>query len=116
MLIGLGSRDGRREQNVKQAITWLRSLLTEPVDSGIYMTAPLSGVGSDYCNAVVTGIYAGEPETLAKELKAYERSAGRTPARVTIDLDLVGVDGQVMRPKDYAAPYFTIGLGMLGNS
>lgn len=113
VLIGLGSRDGDRERNVADAIAWLRTILDSASDSGLYVTPPLSGIGPDYCNAVVSGYYAGDPEQLASDLKDYERQAGRTRASVIIDLDLVAVDGEVLRPRDYAAPYFRIGLHRL---
>lgn len=113
VLIGLGSRDGDRERSVSDSLAWLRTVLSDVIDSGLYMTKPLSGTGRDYCNAVARGVYYGEPQLLAESLKEYERFAGRTSEHVTIDLDLVCVDGTVLRPRDYAAPYFTIGLTRL---
>lgn len=107
--IGLGSRDGDRERHITDAIAWLGHLLDEMRASDVYSTEPLSGTGPDYCNAVVSGHCSEEPDELQLRLKGYERQSGRTSERITIDLDLVEVDGEVLRPRDFHAGYFQHG-------
>lgn len=70
-------------------------------------------------NAVLSG-YSDIPfEKLNKDLKAYELKHGRdSEARrkgeVPIDLDIVKWDGEILRPRDYAADYFRKGLTEIG--
>lgn len=118
IVISLGSNIVRREESVMVALTALREICSDGVDSGVYLTRPVSGVGDDYANAVFRGSYDGEPEELSARLKQMEMMAGRDEAarergEVPIDLDLVIVDGVVVRPKDFARDYFARGFNII---
>ena len=67
------------------------------------------GSGRLYRNALLILDSREEPDVLARRMKELEERAGRvrTPGgEVALDLDVVLCDGQVLRPADYAAPYF----------
>ena len=117
-VISLGSNIVGREESVMVALTALREICSDGVDSGVYLTRPVSGVGDDYANAVFCGCYYGDPQELTARLKQMEVMAGRDEAarergEVPIDLDLVMVDGVVVRPKDFARDYFIRGYDII---
>lgn len=67
------------------------------------------GSGRLYRNALLILDSREEPDVLARRMKELEERAGRvrTPGgEVALDLDVVLCDGQVLRPTDYATPYF----------
>ena len=67
------------------------------------------GSGRLYRNALLILDSREEPDVLARRMKELEERAGRvrTPGgEVALDLDVVLCDDQVLRPADYAAPYF----------
>ena len=93
---------------------WLEENLISFKCSAIYSTPPLSGVGSDYLNAVAVGETKCEQNEFNLMLKDYEKSSGRTPEAkktgvVPIDLDIVIFNDQIVRHKDYSYDFFKIG-------
>ena len=118
IVISLGSNIVGREESVMVALKALREICSDGVDSGVYLTRPVSGVGDDYANAVFCGRYDGDQEELSARLKRMEVMAGRDEAarrrgEVPIDLDLVIVDGVVLRLKDYTRDYFARGYNII---
>lgn len=118
--ISIGSNDPiNRSRRVSEAIEYLSGLLADVRHSDVYTSAPLSGHGSDYCNAVLAG-FTEQPSTeVEMMLKRYELEHGRTvEARkaglVPVDLDLVAYGTMLLRPKDASAYYFRRGLSELG--
>lgn len=117
-VVSIGSNCGDRKESVAKAIDWLSGLLDEFKASQIYETPPVGHQGSDYMNAVVTGVSDMTPSLLERELKRYEVECGRDLyARirnlVPIDLDIVIADGNVVRPEDYKRVFFQIGYHQL---
>lgn len=115
MAISLGSNHADRYANVVEALAWLRNTFHDVRCSSIYLTPPVSGIGEDYCNAVAIceADEQEEAEEVNERLKMYEASHGRTPHAVTIDLDLVIYNGEILRPKDFQREYFRRGFSEL---
>lgn len=68
-----------------------------------------------YTNAIVVVCSAFPADTLNLLLKEYESSRGRESGSkvIPIDMDIVCRDNEVLRPRDYNAPYFVGGLYLL---
>lgn len=113
--ISVGSNVADAEKHVDAAFAYLQTILGNFRSSSIYSTAPMGGKpGSDYTNAVACGTTPLSADNLNRLLKEYERSCGRTKAmseagHIIIDLDIVTVDDEVVRERDFNAEYFTIG-------
>ena len=91
----------------------LRELILEALPEARLTEAMMSedakGSGRLYRNALLILDSREEPDELARRMKELEERAGRvrTPGgEVALDLDVVLCDDQVLRPADYAAPYF----------
>lgn len=110
--ISLGSNSSDKYTCVATALEWLRETFQEVRSSSMYNTAPISGAGDDYCNAVAVCQCESRftPEVVNGMLKEYERTHGRTSHTVTIDLDLVMYDDDILRPKDFQREYFQRGF------
>lgn len=114
VVISLGSNTPDSNGRMMQAMMWLEENLISFKCSAIYSTPPLSGVGSDYLNAVAVGEIKCEQNEFNLMLKDYEKFSGRTPEAkktgvVPIDLDIVIFNDQIVRPKDYSYDFFQIG-------
>lgn len=130
VLISVSSNCGDRIRNCQDALIWLASVLKDTVNSSVYETEDISckknAASSSahpekpkYMNAVLSGYSDISFEKLNENLKAYELKHGRdSEARrkgeVPIDLDIVKWDGEILRPRDYAADYFRKGLTEIG--
>ena len=68
-----------------------------------------------YYNAVVELLTPMASEEIVAALKRYEEAHGRcrSISVVTIDLDLVVFDGEVLRPSDFSHEYFLRGYRRL---
>ena len=91
----------------------LRELILEALPEARLTEAMTSedakGSGRLYRNALLILDSREEPDVLARRMKELEERAGRvhTPGgEVALDLDVVLCDDRVLRPTDYAAPYF----------
>lgn len=130
VLISVSSNYGDRAKNCQDALAWLATVLKDAVSSSVYETEDIScknnsGSSSSYpekpkyMNAVLFGYFDISFEKLNENLKAYELKHGRdSEARkqgeVPIDLDIVKWNGEILRPRDYAADYFRKGLTEIG--
>ncbi len=122
VVLSLGSNYGDRERSVGKARDWLLSVLEETESSGIYETPPVGNSGStNYINCVIAGIFPDDYHILEKLCKDYERNNGRDEEsrrlkQVPIDIDIVMSDGEILRPKDFAASFFQIGYKGLSDT
>ena len=114
-VLSLGSNSPEKINQICKAFDWLNSLSLIPIKAScIYETQALNGIDADYSNAVCTCCLDFEYEAFNQSLKQYEKENGRTPESkiagvVPIDLDIVLVDGNVVRQKDYIQEYFQKG-------
>lgn len=118
-IISLGSNLPSGTVEVEAAMNWLA------VNSSIISTTPTYTTPDihdpsrpSYTNAIAI-IYSDiNEEEFIKTLKDYEISRGRThgSADIPIDMDLVCRDNEILRPRDYNAPYFTKGLYLLSSA
>ena len=117
-VISIGSNCGDRDKNVRSGLEWLNKLLYKSKASSLYATPDCSGGPREYINAVVKGITTLPLSELEDKCKEYEKLHGRTDearrlGNVTIDIDIVIFDGNVLRPKDAGRAFFTIGYSMI---
>ena len=117
IVISIGSNYGNKEGNVRKACEWLSAQLSESVVSSVYFSEPVGKVKTDevYCNAVVKGKYKGDLSELEEELKKYELQYGRTSearamGHVPIDLDIVIIGKEIVRPRDFSREFFLKGF------
>jgi 2-amino-4-hydroxy-6-hydroxymethyldihydropteridine diphosphokinase len=114
-IISLGSNTKDGDNNLSDAVDWLRSIIIVEAVSSIYSTPPLSGYGANYSNMVIFGRTERDIESLTQLLKKYECEAGRNDecrrlGIVPIDIDVVVCNNTIIRPRDYEANYFKIGF------
>lgn len=112
----MGSNCGDKISNVKLALDWLR--VNRDVEliaySGIYETPEIHGRAITYMNAVASISFDLKSEEINSEFKKYEISFGRTEdcrrsGLVPIDIDIVLLNNEVLRPMDYNSLFFSIG-------
>lgn len=117
-IVSLGSNVDECETNIREALDRLRSLHNVTAVSDIYMTEPVNGSKGAYANAVVQLFSIKSQDALDSEFKEYERSHGRdaksrSEGRVPIDLDIVIVENEIIRPRDYIQSFFRIGYDQI---
>lgn len=112
--LSIGSNSADKEEQMQSAIEWLKTILENVRVSSIYSTPSINGCGDDYLNAVVTGLFVGDYESLNCIAKEYEKRCGRSSesklkSSIPIDIDVVIFDDAVMRTKDFSFDFFQIG-------
>ena len=113
-VICIGSNTADREARVNRAITAFATLGSVLRQSSIYDNAADNGIDPPYLNTVILLATALSLADLCAKCGHIEAAAGRTPeskarGAVPLDADVVIFNDTVMRPRDYARPYFTIG-------
>ena len=118
VVISIGSNCGDREALVEEAAAWLKTILIQTQCSSIYETPCARNIGTPYMNAVMSGYYQGEgidvKDTLEDLLKDKEHKMGRTTqcreaGQVPIDMDIVLLDGEIVKDWDFRQKFFQIG-------
>lgn len=117
MIIGMGSNIPTAAELLKTAVSRLREMAVgEVVLSTPEETEPIDFEGTSwFINQVALIPTLLEPAEVKAHLKRIERQAGRTKAQtrqgiVRLDLDLLWVDGCVLRPEDWQRPYIQRGV------
>lgn len=117
MIIGMGSNLSTAAELLKTAVSRLCEMAEgEVVLSTPEKTDPIDFDGtSQFTNQVALIATRLEPTDVVSRLKRIERQAGRTKAEtrqgiVRLDLDLLWVDGCVLRPDDWQRPYIQRGV------
>lgn len=115
-VISMGSNLPNGKEKLQEALEWISQYMTETIQSDIYTSEATDGNGS-YFNVVVEGkmrLSAEEFEVLAKE---HEKISGRErPSKtVALDIDLVSLGGNVIRPAELCRLYFLQGYNSLHN-
>lgn len=121
VVIGIGSNYGNRKVSILNAIEWLEKVLLQTKCSSVYETPCALKVGKPYMNVVIMGYYQGDGFQLDDLLKDKEREMGRTAelrkkGDVPIDMDIVIMDGEVVKDWDYRQKFFQIGYNEIANS
>ena len=118
IVISIGSNHRDRDLYVEQCIDFLRQRFSDVRVSATYSTPADNGRDADYLNAVMAGQCTDDYDRTKALLKLYETAHGRTPLSkalgvVTIDLDIVMWNGEVLRQRDFDQKYFQIGWKQL---
>ena len=118
VVISIGSNCGDRKSLVEEAIAWLKTILIQTQYSSVYETPCAKNIGRPYMNAVISGYYQAEgidvKDSLEELLKEKEHEMGRTAqcresGEVPIDMDVVLLNGDIVRPWDYRQKFFQKG-------
>ena len=104
VIIALGS-NSRQAVHIRWASERLTCLLDDCRLSRVLWTADIKGSGRWYMNRLAAGTTELSVEALQQLLKQIEAQAGRTPDKVTIDLDLLLYDSQRYHERDWQRPY-----------
>lgn len=100
---------------VDVAIDAVSSKFGDVVSSDIYSTKSVSrGDDSKYYNAVVRLVSDYSAEELNEWCKMMESDMGRSHSinnhEVAMDIDVVVMNDEILRPKDFSRDFFQIGL------
>ena len=116
-ILCLGGNAPESEARITGSLEFLGELGHIYAASGIYVTKPEYGeITADYINDVVFLETPMNYEQLKNTVKDYEsgiRAVCAAPGQVNLDVDIVVWNGDVVRPKDFAASYFRKGMAML---
>lgn len=115
VILSLGSNYGNRKKSVINALHWLNEILINPVFSPIYETMPIGSGNNRYLNCVCSGDFDGEFLKLNSDIKSYECDNGRDEKSrleglVTIDIDIVVWNDEVVRQWDFKQKFFQLGF------
>ncbi|MDE6360421.1 MAG: 2-amino-4-hydroxy-6-hydroxymethyldihydropteridine diphosphokinase [Muribaculaceae bacterium] len=115
-IISLGSNIQSGATEIQTAIEWLAGLSELIASTPVYSTPDAYDATKPcYANAIAVISCRLDAEKLTASLKEYEASRGRVAGskEVVIDLDLVCRETEILRHRDYSAPYFVEGLYLL---
>lgn len=104
VLIALGSNT-LQCAHIQWASQRLSALLSDVTMSRVLWTPDIHGRGLWYMNRLLWGTTSLTANELTTLLKQIEQESGRTPQRVTIDLDLMQYDHQRFHLDDWQRPY-----------
>lgn len=114
--VSVGSNADDAREKVCAALKFLGEFMYNARLSTIYTTPAVNGCGLMYHNAVAIGVVDMSIEKVVGIFKEWERENGRVrklaaegKCDVAIDLDVVMVNGAVVREKDFAREYFQRG-------
>ncbi|MEY8244817.1 2-amino-4-hydroxy-6-hydroxymethyldihydropteridine diphosphokinase [Heminiphilus faecis] len=121
VVVGIGSNTADRDKRMAAAVDYFSASFSDVVVSSIYETLEWSGRYAPYLNCVAEGLTDRPIEEITDELKQYEIDNGRTPemkltGAVTIDMDIVLWNDEVIRPVDMEREYFRRGYDQLNGS
>lgn len=115
-IITLGSNTANRNEMVAAGIAWLRKEVEVISATQVYSSPDAYNTNRPpYANAIVIAISSIDPIGLDQKFKRFEAEMGRDRAttEVPLDIDVVLCDSEILRPRDYQAPYFIVGLPLL---
>lgn len=108
-VIGLGANLGDRLANLRSARSRLREHAEIVASSHVYETAPVGPPQPDYLNAAVLIETTLSPRELLQALLEIERAMGRVRdvrwGPRTIDLDVLWIDGAVVKEDGLEIPH-----------
>lgn len=111
VFIGIGSNLGNREENINQAINYLKKIIGVSVIkvSTLHETDPVDAEGGKFINAVIKIKTDLLPEDLLKALNQIEVKLGRIRTKKnqarTIDLDILLYGSQTITKPNLIVPH-----------
>ncbi|MDE7387421.1 MAG: 2-amino-4-hydroxy-6-hydroxymethyldihydropteridine diphosphokinase [Muribaculaceae bacterium] len=112
-VISLGSNTADKELKLREAIEILGVKIVQ--SSGAYDDPVDNNPGHPYLNLIAWIETELDHDALRVHFKELEGRLGRDRRSdtVAIDIDIVIFDGTVMRPTDFARPYFQTGYKLM---
>lgn len=104
VLIALGSND-HQNAHIQWASERLSCLLCDIQLSRKLWTQDIHATGQWYMNRLAAGYTTLSVDAISRKLKETERETGRTPKRVSLDLDLMLYDNERFHLRDWPRPY-----------
>jgi 2-amino-4-hydroxy-6-hydroxymethyldihydropteridine diphosphokinase len=113
ILLGLGSNQGDRVQNLGKAMELLRSCVEIEKVSSLYKTEPIGPEQDDFYNLVLRGSTSLSPGELLSFVKKVEKKTGRVETyrwgpRV-IDVDILFYGSETINTPDLIVPHVEAG-------
>jgi 2-amino-4-hydroxy-6-hydroxymethyldihydropteridine diphosphokinase len=110
VFLGLGSNMGNKEQQIKDAITFIGDCGKVIKESRLYLTEPVGLSDQDwFLNCVVEIETDIDPKTLLLKVKSIERKLGRKKTIKNgprpIDIDILFYDNLVIQTKNLVIPH-----------
>lgn len=114
LIISIGSNTPDRRERMAKALQWLSATFHVIASSNIYETEEYHGRHAPYFNCVACVESPDTDTVVISMLKDFEHNQGRTAESkatglVPIDLDLVAINGRILRPQEFDRDYFLIG-------
>lgn len=112
IILSIGSNSKDKSAQIDNALKWLSSFIKNYKCSSVYSTFPISGIGDSYLNCVVSGEVSTDIISTTQILKQYEQKCGRikeSKTSITIDIDIVIFNNDIIKPKDYEYDFFKRG-------
>lgn len=117
LTVCLGSNAQMAAHHIDKAVDFISAISEIKHDTGPYLSDPeKSASGPCYTNRILILKAAGDCDyfhSLCKHYESLERCSTVEEGRVTIDIDIVVCDGEVLRPLDFASAYFRKGIERL---
>lgn len=118
--ICIGSNLTDARQRIADGVTRLRQLVTDWEMCEPYHTRsePDDGIANTYLNTVAHCRFKGDAYRLREHIKEIERLCGRIREsdKVALDIDIVIVDNNIVRKRDFDKTYFQKGFKAINNS
>ena len=114
VVLSLGSNSADKIQKMKTCINDLKTVFVDVKVSRVYETEALNGIDNNYLNAVLSGYCDESFDVIKSRMKQYEIDSGRTKESklkgdVSIDVDIVLWNGDIIKENDFKQSYFQIG-------
>lgn len=113
-IVVIGSNFEDRLGHVRIGLDFIRTNYCIISESEIYESRDCLGTGRKYLNAVVKFVADVNAADLMLRFKELERICGRTDearkrGEVSLDIDIVLCNGEILREEDFNAAYFQRG-------
>ena len=117
IMLAFGSNTGDSKEKLGQALTQCRKLIMVCKMSPVLETEPVGIISPPFHNQIVTGTTDMSLEELEISIKQIERDLGRLwehdQTQVSIDIDILKYDQQVLHDNDWRREYVKTLISLL---
>ncbi len=119
IIFGISSNADDRETKISEAIEEVTALIPDLKVSQSFTASSYNNIGPEYMSVVAIGQCDIDLKRLHTFVKAFEWQLGRDnntepqTGIITIDIDIVTFDGDILKPNDYNQPAFQNALTSL---
>ncbi len=114
-IICLGSNTADSAEKIADACCEISAIVDDFIKSSTYSMPSFTGKGADYNNCVISGHTDKSLDEFTAFTKQLEQRLGRTAeskeaGEMPLDVDIMMWGEQVIRPHEFARPYFMQGF------